>query len=133
MERISIFNYEAFYLDFLEGNLNEEDTALLMAFLEANPDLKMEDDSLPTFEAEEFELDDALKNDLKQPLIDEAITNNNVEYFMISDAEGIWMKRNQRSWKHLWRVMLNLSVRKHCTGLFILNQTCLLDMQRKKD
>jgi len=89
MERISIFNYEAFYLDFLEGNLNEEDTALLIAFLDANPDLKMEDDSLPTFEGEELKLDAALKNDLKQPLMDGAITDNNVEYFMISDAEGL--------------------------------------------
>ncbi len=89
MERISIFNYEAFYLDFLEGNLNEEDTALLMAFLEANPDLKMEDDDLPAFDAEELSLDVTLKNELKQPEEHASITEENAEYFMIASAEGL--------------------------------------------
>ena len=89
MERISIFNYEAFYLDFLEGNLNEEDTALLMAFLEANPDLKLDDDILPTFDAKDITLDAESKNDLKQPAMGEAITADNAEYFMIADAEGL--------------------------------------------
>lgn len=89
MERISIFNYEAFYLDFLEGNLNEEDTALLMAFLEANPDLILEDTTLPSFGMETFHLDADIKNSLKQPSEDEAITTGNLSHFMIADAEGL--------------------------------------------
>lgn len=89
MERISIFNYEAFYLDFLEGNLSKEDTALLLEFLEANPDLKMEDESLIEFEAKEIELENSLKEELKQPSIQDEITTENVSFFMVSDAEGL--------------------------------------------
>ena len=89
MERISIFNYEAFYLDFLEGNLNEEDTALLMEFLEANPDLILDDTSLPSFGVETFHLDADIKNSLKQPDENETITTENLSYFMIADSEGL--------------------------------------------
>jgi len=89
MERISIFNYEAFYLDFLEGNLNEEDSALLLAFLEENPDLKMDDDELPSFNEESLTLDRPSKNDLKQYSEDEAVTIENIEFFMIANAEGL--------------------------------------------
>ena len=45
-ERISIFNYEAFYLDHLEGTLGEQDTALLLEFLESHPNLIVEEDEL---------------------------------------------------------------------------------------
>lgn len=89
MERISIFNYEAFYLDFLEGNLSKEDTALLREFLEANPDLKMEDESLFEIEAREIVLDSSSKEQLKQPSLEDDITTENVSFFMISDAEGL--------------------------------------------
>ncbi|MGB0914560.1 MAG: hypothetical protein ACPGVI_00740 [Crocinitomicaceae bacterium] len=89
MERISIFNYEAFYLDFLEGNLNEADTLLLMNFLEENPSLRMEDEDLPLFDVDTFELDKDVKNELKQPLLTDVINLNNVEYFLISEAEGV--------------------------------------------
>jgi len=41
MEHISIFNYEAFYLDFLEGTLSEEDTALFLKFMEEHPELRL--------------------------------------------------------------------------------------------
>lgn len=89
MERISIFNYEAFYLDYLEGNLNEEDTALLMAFFEENPDLRMDDMELPTYSAEEIKLDATSKDDLKQYAEDEVITLENAEFFMIAQMEGL--------------------------------------------
>lgn len=89
MERISIFNYEAFYLDHLEGNLGKEDTALLLAFLEKHPELKMDDDEFPMLEAESFTLKSDEKQALKQVDDNEAITLTNVEHFMIADAEGI--------------------------------------------
>ena len=88
MERISIFNYEAFYLDFLEGNLNEEDTALLMAFLEANPDLDVMSDELPTFVHDDIRLDEATKLELKHDLSDVKITADNCEHFFIAETEG---------------------------------------------
>ena len=89
MEKISIFNYEAFYLDFLEGNLNEEDTALLLAFLSENPDLQLDDEVLPTFEKETVALDGFTKESLKHHSEDELITMKNVEFFLIAKSEGL--------------------------------------------
>lgn len=48
MSNINRHNYEAYFLDFVEGNLSEEEKAALMLFLEQNPDLKEE---LQAFEA----------------------------------------------------------------------------------
>lgn len=90
MEKISIFNYEAFYLDHLEGNLNAEDTALLLAFLEEHPELKVEDDDFPMLEEEGPQLDTQFKSDLKQIAFNETIiTTENIEKFMIAEAEGL--------------------------------------------
>ncbi|MFT5859580.1 MAG: hypothetical protein ACI865_001683 [Flavobacteriaceae bacterium] len=94
-ERISIFNYEAFYLDHLEGTLGEEDTALLLAFLEENPSLKMFDESLPTFDTEDFQLTNSEKYSLKHTEDDEAITLLNVEHFLIASAEGVLPEEKQ--------------------------------------
>ena len=89
MEHISIFNYEAFYLDFLEGNLNEEDTRLFLQFLEAHPELKVEEE-LPSFEVQGSLLSPEFKNNLKQvSFADEAVTLNNIEQFLIAETEGI--------------------------------------------
>lgn len=89
MEHISIFNYEAFYLDFLEGNLNEEETALFLAFMEAHPELKLEDESLFPVESELAQLDDAFKQNLKQvSFVDTPISLSNVEQFLIAQTEG---------------------------------------------
>lgn len=97
MERISIFNYEAFYLDFLEGNLSEEDTALLLAFLEAHPELKVEMDSFPLLEETPLALDAKFKTDLKQISFDlDAITAQNVEQFMIAELEGLLSDKKKR-------------------------------------
>jgi hypothetical protein len=89
MEQISIFNYEAFYLDFLEGNLNEEETALFLAFMEAHPELKLEDESLVSVEVETSVLDPQFKNGLKQvSFANTPITLSNVEQFLIAETEG---------------------------------------------
>jgi len=91
MEKITRHNYEAFYLDYLEGNLNEIDQTMLFDFLDANLDLKseLEDDvldyalssdstSLNTFEKEELKHFDCLKGE---------ICLNNVNDFIIADLE----------------------------------------------
>ncbi len=41
-DKITRHNYEAYFLDYAEGNLGDDDAALLMVFLEANPDLREE-------------------------------------------------------------------------------------------
>lgn len=88
MERISIFNYEAFYLDFLEGNLNEEDTAMLMEFLKKHPELVVDMDELPSLEIEEITAPFELGNQLKQVDVDnDTITLQNAESFVIALIE----------------------------------------------
>lgn len=47
MEKINIHNYEAFFLDFAEGNLSPDQILEVEAFLEAYPDLR---DELASFE-----------------------------------------------------------------------------------
>ncbi len=89
MERISIFNYEAFYLDYLEGNLSEEDTALLLEFLRQHPELELMDDELPTLTNETIQLTSQEKTDLKIISDDEVITVTNIDHFLIAEQEGV--------------------------------------------
>ncbi|MEN9998171.1 MAG: hypothetical protein RI922_1161 [Bacteroidota bacterium] len=90
MERISIFNYEAFYLDFLEGTLSEEETALFLAFLEEHPELQLEDENLFAIEGDQVALDASFKENLKQLNFEStAITLSNVEQFLIAQTEGL--------------------------------------------
>lgn len=89
MERISIFNYEAFYLDYLEGNLSEEDTALLLEFLRQHPELELMDDELPTLTDERIRLTSQEKSDLKIVSDDEVITVSNIDHFLIAELEGV--------------------------------------------
>lgn len=85
---INIDNYESFYLDYLEGNLDEADTAALMAFLEEHPDLVLEDDALAYLpEAEFVALDAQLKSGLKFPDTEQKIGLNNIEIFLIASVE----------------------------------------------
>jgi hypothetical protein len=87
-ERISIFNYEAFYLDHLEGNLGEEDTALLLQFLANHPDLIVDEEDFLSLDlpAETVVFDD--KDSLKIVADHEAITLSNVEYFLVAEVEN---------------------------------------------
>jgi hypothetical protein len=90
MEHISIFNYEAFYLDFLEGNLNEEETALFLAFMEAHPELRLEDETIVTLDDKFVALDQTVKDNLKQVSFNEtAISFNTIEQFLIAQTEGL--------------------------------------------
>lgn len=89
MERISIFNYEAYYLDYLEGNLNEEESALLLAFLEEHPECKLEDAELPEFDVEKLWASYELKQSLLQTDDSDTITAVNLDHFLIARAEGV--------------------------------------------
>lgn len=87
IKKINIFNYEAYYLDFLEGNLSSEDEMLLLDFLEEHPECKMEDDELPQFEAPGVSLGDT--SFLKETGDNDAISPSNIDHFLIAEAEGI--------------------------------------------
>lgn len=87
MKKINIFNYEAYYLDYLEGNLPEEDAVVLLDFLEKHPELKLEEEELPMFESESVTLNDL--SFLKETEDSDAITEENYTHFLIAKHEGI--------------------------------------------
>ena len=92
MEKINQHNYEAFYLDYLEGNLGEIEQTMLFNFLDDNLDLKaeLEDDILDyTLSSNTDKLTTFEKEDLKhfECLTDE-ICLNNVNDFIIADLEN---------------------------------------------
>lgn len=65
MEKIDLHNYEAFLLDYLEGNLDEAGRAELKLFALTHPELEIDLDNfdLPVFDAEDlaFDAKDQLK------------------------------------------------------------------------
>lgn len=85
-------NYEAYILDYYEGNLSAEKVAELMLFLEQNPSIKEE--------FEEFESDITItpnkgiqftnKENLKKPILTQVgnITSENYEEYIIADLEN---------------------------------------------
>ncbi len=87
-ELINIENYESYYLDFLEGNLNESDTALLLDFLDENPFLKVDDSEFSViYPDDSFQLDSLSKSLLKFRAFDQIINHENIEYFLIASIE----------------------------------------------
>ena len=51
--KITRENYEAYYLDYLEGTLSKNELEIFTTFIQENPDLKMDDNLLPTFHTDE--------------------------------------------------------------------------------
>lgn len=87
-ELINIENYESYYLDFLEGNLDEYDTAILLAFLEENPSLKVEDSEFSVFSPDDsIQFDGFSKSVLKFQGFDQIIDGENIEFFLIASIE----------------------------------------------
>jgi len=76
-------NYEAYYLDYLEGNLNKEDTAQLLKFLDKNPLLKLELDDIDDVVLEADTLVSFNKNLLKKN-----IDSTSVEDYIIASLEN---------------------------------------------
>jgi|TARA_R110000737_G_scaffold298162_1_gene305027 hypothetical protein len=86
-DQINIENYEAFYLDYLEGNLDENATLALFAFLADNPELQVEDLG-PELMDSAFVLDNDFKNNLKQDQNSSTISTGNIEYFLTAEKEN---------------------------------------------
>lgn len=87
MQKINLNNYEAYLLDYLEGNLSVEEIHDLKLFLEANPDKRQElDIDLNDFVIEPLSVQLANKDFLK---VDDSdlITAVNVEEWMIESLE----------------------------------------------
>ena len=81
---IDIHNYEAYYLDYLEGNLDVATSELLELFLAEHPELTI-DGELPQLEPD-MRIDASFKSSLKKEAAEE-ITAENLDYFLIAELE----------------------------------------------
>ena len=80
-------NYELFFIDYLEGNLSEQDLFVLKKFLTDNPDLADELNSLDSFTAEPEHIVFKHKQSLKKNTIP-PINNQNFDSMAIAYLEN---------------------------------------------
>jgi hypothetical protein len=88
-EKINIDNYEAFYLDFLEGNLSNEDKLAFSSFLKVHPDLVEEDVEFLSLMSSDKKLDQKIKNNLLVFDSSAMISTSNLENFLVAKKEGL--------------------------------------------
>lgn len=90
-------NYEAFYLDFLEGTLSKETEKAFLAFLAANPDLQVDEDlpflnedesSLTEFDKLLLKKDDETSTPLGSLSPTVIINKKNIEYYLVAQLEN---------------------------------------------
>ena len=91
MSRINRHNYEEFYLDYIEANLNAEDSAELLLFLENQSDLKAE---LEGFELITLDANEKISIDFSD--LKKEITPLNAEDFIIGSIEGQLTKNDEK-------------------------------------
>ncbi len=88
MDKINRHNYEVFFLDYVEGNLDASQKEELFTFLSLNPDLKVELDEFEIItlgnSSERFDI----KNDLKKLYYEGDIVHGNLDQFIIASLEG---------------------------------------------
>lgn len=96
---ITLENYEAFYLDYLEGNLSDADRAAFEKFLAEHPELQLEDELLPEFTLvdEVTMLSSVEKMALKRDYDDTAILPENLEGLLIADSEGLLSDQKKKA------------------------------------
>lgn len=87
MQKINLHNYEAYFLDYLEGRLSAEEIHDLNLFLEQNPDKKEELDlNLDVLVLEPTTSVFESKSDLK--IADAKLNSTNVDEWMIASVEN---------------------------------------------
>jgi hypothetical protein len=84
-------NYEVHYLDYLEGNLADEQSVQLLAFLAQHPDLRIDESPLPALDPEAtITLAENYKDQLKQVFFQsEEINDHTISQFLIAETEGL--------------------------------------------
>lgn len=86
--KINKENYEAFFLDYHEGNLSPEMAAKVLLFLEEHPELKKDFESFELLEVTPLEMHYAEKEQLKKhPSTAILINQNNYEDFFVAAIE----------------------------------------------
>ena len=97
--KINRENYELFFIDYLDGNLNEQDVAELMVFISQHPDLEEELHAIDSVKLpasnEKFEP----KSLLKKFDFSGTITENNIDEYCIAFIEGDLSAEAESSFK----------------------------------
>ncbi|MFK8044459.1 MAG: hypothetical protein AB8B72_03120 [Crocinitomicaceae bacterium] len=92
MNKINKHNVEAHYLDFLEGNLSVEDTDLLMAFIDSNPefsDLFDDTDDLLSLQLKPSDDKFGDTEELKTiPCKGDEVCLANIDFWLVAKAEN---------------------------------------------
>jgi len=82
-------NYEVFFIDYFEGNLNREEKEELQVFLSHNPDLKDEFDTFETIDTGQNTGEFKFKNDLKKQIGDLGPVNkDNIDEYSVAYLEN---------------------------------------------
>ncbi|MBK7028795.1 MAG: hypothetical protein IPH45_06145 [Bacteroidales bacterium] len=90
--KINKDNYEAYFLDYFEGNLSPYEVSELMSFMDQNPELKSEFEGFESITVVpdaniQFDLKDSLK---KNAMSSSAIINaDNIDDLLIAEIEGL--------------------------------------------
>ena len=96
MSKFNLTNYESYYLDYLEGNLSEEDRHAFELFLNEHPEFQLEGE-LPVFTIKE---DENLSNDFINHLRvfdeKEKVNESTIDGFLIASTEGILSTEKQQ-------------------------------------
>lgn len=83
MEKITTYNYEAYYLDYLEGNLQKAELLAFKKFLKENPHLELAEVDLVSIDSKP-EKKDLLKKELKREETTELLQT---DYLLIASLE----------------------------------------------
>jgi len=117
-------NYEAYFLDYWENNLQPEMVAELMIFLEGNPDLKGEFNEFENIvlvpdESIKFQPNKELKKKEVEPVGE--IQSDNYEHYMVGDLEGDLTKKEAANFKYFLNINPHLKLEYNLLKLTFLN------------
>ena len=89
-------NYEAYFLDYIEGNLSQEDTDMLLLFLDRNPELKNELEGFGSISLTPTSASFDINSLKKVDLVNDTINESNFEEFAIATVENELNASKQR-------------------------------------
>jgi hypothetical protein len=78
-------NYEAYFLDYHEGNLTPQEVADLLLFVEQHPELKEEFESFENVKLEDYSIP-VFEN---KAFLKKEITSKNIDDYIIKEVEGV--------------------------------------------
>ena len=133
MKVITLHNYEAFILDFYEGNLDAVQTELLMDFLQNNPDCKADFDA---FDNVKLEIEEAIFSGNEVLLSHElafqsTISNDNFEEFSIAFHEGILLPEKEEELELFLATNPSYqSIHKIYSSVYLPQETIVFDQKK---